>query len=90
MGNCNGAGFIKCMGLSSTWSLSALDQRLSLPAMGAQLNGVTLSGFSGGSAFAAIATVALSDTIDGFGLLGGTPYGMEIYRVSMYEKSQKQ
>lgn len=48
-----------------------------------------MSGFSGGGFFSAYASLALSDTIAGFGMWGGGPYGSDVYRVNYFNETIK-
>ena len=73
MGNCPSGNLLACPFYSSFW----VDQNMKLPPMGADLDSVTLSGFSSGSFFSTNLHVVHSDLIKGVALVNGGPYGFD-------------
>lgn len=67
-----------CIVQHSAWSPVWFDTSLNLPSLGADADTVTMSGYSGGSYFAAQQAVINSDVIKGAGMFNGGPYGTSV------------
>ena len=73
MGNCPSGNLLACPFYSSFW----IDHNMKLPPLGADLDSVTLSGFSSGSFFSMNLHIVHSDLIKGVALVNGGPYAFD-------------
>ena len=64
-----------------------LDPELILPPLGAQVDTITISGFSGGGSMATIMHTVYSDTIKGAGLIVRGPYADKHKKGEDYESA---
>ena len=71
--------YLRCLFSDSVYSYAWLDNSFLLPGMGASSVDITVSGFSGGSAYANNFQVINSERIKGAALLSGYPYAIGIY-----------
>lgn len=78
MGPCpSNMNWLECQFADSIESKSWLDSSLTLPALGADPDAVTVSGFAGGGIFAGQQNVIFSDLISGAGIIAGGPFGCQ-------------
>merc|ERR1712086_1025478 len=76
MGPCpSNMNWFECLYSDSYQSQSWHDSSLVLPALGADPQSVTVSGFAGGGIFASSVQLIYSDIIAGAGIIEGGPYG---------------
>lgn len=76
MGPCqSGWGILLCPVTSSFYNSAFNDAKLNLPALGAESNTITASGWSGGCTTAGNLNVVFSEYVKGVGLYQGGPYG---------------
>lgn len=78
-GPCYSTGWLTCMFSDSAYVMKWLDKSSSLPALNADPNYITLSGFSGGGGFATNFHVTNSDRVKAVGLMSSYSYAVGDY-----------